>query len=248
MEIGKKSMHLAMATEPGKLIATVLMLVHFVLSWYVMSIVVLLRRNFGERYLSWVNIGFGLLAISLMSGFGNIVLSPANVHISHTIGIAYNIVVLASLYHRWVIWRRNKSGLMWHSYFSGYSWIQIPGISAETVQKWIEPILLLVLGSIAGHLHEPTLRLWLMVSGVAMLAHEQVAYFLQRQMILDMQDGIIEQRNWAQVMAGKDVRQTQGYTIAKSNLDVIAHNSDLRSAFETLPDDMKAILDKKEAA
>jgi hypothetical protein len=48
-------------------------------------------------------------------------------------------------------------------------------------------------------------------------------------------------------MSGKPVQQTQGYTIAKSNLTMLERTPEMKDAFQALPDDMKAILDKEAA-
>ena len=88
MKIGKVGARIAMATEPGKLVVGVLMLIHFVLSWFVMSVVVFLRKDYGSRYLSWINILFGMFAVSLFTGLGNWFLSEGG-HLSHTIEAAY---------------------------------------------------------------------------------------------------------------------------------------------------------------
>lgn len=62
-----------------------------------------------------------------------------------------------------------------------------------------------------------------------------------------MIDAQIESRNWAAVMSGKPVRQTQGYTIAESNVQLIKQEPDIQDAFAALPDDVKAIMDQEAA-
>ena len=71
---------------------------------------------------------------------------------------------------------------------------------------------------------------------------------MQRQQFLDMRDALIESQNWSGVMSGKPVQQTQGYTIAKSNLELLERSPEMKDAFSALPDDVKAILDKEVAA
>ena len=56
---------------------------------------------------------------------------------------------------------------------------------------------------------------------------------------------MIESKNWGAVMSGKPVQQTQGYTIARSNLDMVERSPELKGAFMALSDDMKAMLDKE---
>ena len=208
MKLGKVGAGFAMATQPGKLVFGILMLLHWILGWFVMSVVVFLRRQFGERYLSWLNILFGMTAIGFFTGFGNLLLSQGSSHLSYTIEIAYYSVVGLSVYHRVVIWRKNKAGKLWHSYNPGTSLIKIPGVSGETMAKWIEPAVLFLLAYIAGKFHDTPLRLWLIIGGFSLLVHEQVSFYMQRQQFLDMRDAIIESRNWGAVMSGSKRRAT----------------------------------------
>ena len=246
MKLGKVGARIAMAAEPGKLVVGLMMLGHWILGWFVVSVVVFLRKGFGSRYMSWINILFGMTAVSLFTGVGNWFLSEGG-HLSRMIEAAYYGVVGLSIYHRVVIWRKEKAGRLWHSYNPGESLIRIPGVSEETVAKWIEPAVLFALAYVANMFHDAPLRLWLLIGGFALLVHEQVSYHMQRQTLLDMQDALIEQKNWSAVMSGKPAQQTQGYTIAKSNLELLERSPEMRDAFSALPDDVKAILDKEAA-
>lgn len=247
MKLGKAGANFAMATEPGKMVAGIMMLIHWILGWFVMSVVVFLRRQFGERYLSWINILFGMTAVGLFTGLGNWFLSQGSSHLSYTIEAAYYGVVGLSVYHRVVIWRKNKNGVLWHSYNPGTSLIQIPGVAEETIAKWIEPGVLFALAYVAGKFDDTPLRLWLLIGAFALLVHEQVSAYMQRQDFLNLRDAMIESRNRSAVMSGKPVQQTQGYTIARSNLEMLERTPELRDAFMELPDDLKAILDKEAA-
>jgi hypothetical protein len=110
MKLGTTAKHIAMATEPGKLVFGILMLLHWILGWFVMSVVVFLRKNFGERYLGWLNILFGMTAVGIFTGFGNVILSQGQAHLSHTIEFAYYGVIGLSEYHRVVIRRLGNCG------------------------------------------------------------------------------------------------------------------------------------------
>ena len=247
MKLGKVGFTYAMATEPGKLVFGILMFIHWVLGWFVMSVVVFLRKDFGERYLSWLNILFGMTAIGFFTGIGNVIFSQNASHLSWTIELAYYGVIGLGVYHRVMIWRKNKRGAMWHSYNPGDSLIKQPGVSSETVAKWIEPFLLFAMAYVAEKFHDSPLRLWLTIGGFALLVHEQVSFYMQRQQFLNMRDAMIESKNWSAVMSGKPVQQTQGYTIAKSNLDMLNRNPEMQDAFSALPNDVRGILDKEAA-
>jgi hypothetical protein len=247
MKLGKAGASFAMATEPGKMVFGILMLLHWILGWFVMSVVVFLRRNFGERYLSWLNILFGMTAVGFFTGLGNLILSQRSSHLSYTIELAYYAVVSLSVFHRVIIWRKNRRGELWHSYNPGTSLIRIPGVPEEVVAKWVEPGVLFALAFMAGKFGDTPLRWWLLIGSFALLVHEQVSYFMQRQQFLNLRDALIESKNWGAVMSGKPVQQTQGYTIAKSNLTMLERTPEMKDAFQALPDDMKAILDKEAA-
>lgn len=247
MKLGKVGFTYAMATEPGKLVFGILTLVHWILGWFVMSVVVFLRRDFGERYLSWLNILFGMTAIGFFTGIGNLLLSQGSTHLSWAIELAYYGVIGLGVYHRFIIWRKNKRGQLWHSYSPGSSLIRLPGVSVETIAKWIEPLVLFVMAFVAAELHDAPLRLWLIIGGFALLVHEQVSFYMQRQQFLDMRDAMIESRNWGAVMSGKPVEQTQGYTIAKSNRDILNGTPGLKDGFAGLSDEMKGIMDEEVA-
>ena len=231
MKLGKAGLSFATATEPGKLVFGILMLIHWVLGWFVMSVVVFLRKNFGERYLSVVNILFGMTAVGLFTGLGNLLLSQGSSHLSYAIEFAYYGVVGLSVYHRFVIYRKNKAGKLWHSWNPGESLIKLPGVSEETVARWVEPGVLFALSLVAEKMGDAPLRILLLIGSFSILVHEQVSYFMQRQQFLDMRDSMIESRNWSAVMSGEPVEHTQGYTIAKSNLEMLERSPELKDAF-----------------
>jgi len=226
MRIGKVGARFAMGTSAGQIVAGLMMLIHWILSWFVVSVVVLLRMDFGERYLSWINILFGISAVGLFTGFGNVILSQGQSHVSYTIEIAYSVVLIASVYHRVAIWRKNQRGEVYHSLNPGTSLIKLPWITEEAVAKWVEPAVLLMGSYIAGEMNDYPLKLWLLVSGIGLLVHEQISYFMQRSQFLDMRDAMIESRNWAAVIKGRPAQQCQGYHIAQSNLAILGDVKD----------------------
>ena len=247
MKLGKVGAGLAMATSAGKMIAGIMAIIHWVLGWFVASVVPFLRTNMGERYFSWINLMFGMTAVGLFTGLGNVILSQGQTHLSWTIELAYYGVLGLGVYHRFVIYRKNKRGVLWHSYCPGISLIRLPGVSVETVAKWIEPAVLFALAYIAGQFHDRPLCLWLNIGGFALLVHEQVAYYLQRQQLLDARDAMIESKNLGAVMAGRPMAQTAGYTIATSNLAIIEQSPEVKDSFSGLPNELRGIMDEVKA-
>ena len=120
-------------------------------SWITLFIValswpweMLLRRNFGERY---VNLGTILLPgfiLAFSIGVSTDV-PDASALFLMIYGTAF---VLMCCWHKVVIWKRNRRGEEWYSYSNGESrlfWNRL-GIGDMTASQYIEPILGMVLG------------------------------------------------------------------------------------------------------
>lgn len=221
MQIGKAVGKVATATSAGALVAGIFSLIYIALSFFVVSIVVFLRKDFGMRYLSVMNIFFGMFAIGWFTGVGNFIFSIGQDHVSYAIGIAYYGMIALAIYHRWSMRKKERNGQVMHSLYPGTSLIRLPGVSHETMAKWIEPALVILCGYIAGKMHDNPLRLWLMISGIGLFVHEQIAFHLQRENFLNMRDAMIESRNWSAAIQGKPAEQSQGYTIAASNREIL---------------------------
>ena len=178
MKLGKVGLKVAMSTGPGQLVMGFLSLIHWVLGWFVMSVVVFVRKDFGERYLSWVNIMFGAVAVGLFCGLGNMFISwKHGTEISRMIGVAYNLFLLCAIIHRVKIWRRNKRGEQWHSYNPGVSIFRIPRVSLETQSKWIDPAIIWTISVITYNLNDHTVTNWLQIGSLSLIIHEQVSYY-----------------------------------------------------------------------
>lgn len=269
MKIGKTSHQIALQQDGYQKLVSILMLMHFVASWFVMSVVVFLRRDFGERYLSWVNLLFGYMIVAFFGGFGNAVIAYASGEsASQIIGPFALAFIGLSIYHRRRIQKRIKTGIEWHSRYSGTPllktldtsgkpWLKhITSLDEETINKWIEPGLILLLAILARNLHSTPMAVWLFLSGFSLLLHEHISYYLQREWVLDGQDARIEARYYQEAVAGKPAQETAGYTIARSHREIInatratkaepEHETKAADPFETLSPDLKNIMDKGE--
>jgi hypothetical protein len=247
MRIGKAGRNIAFAVyTPWKYLEAVFAIFHWIMSWFVASTVVWLRKDFGERYLGWLNLMFGWTAIGLFTGFGNWALSAlSGERPSVLIEYVYLGCVGLGIYHRVIINRKNKAGVQWHSLYSGTSHLERAGfkVSTETLQKWIEPGILIILAWMFRRFHSTPMAAWLFVSGLALALHEQMSSFHVRQDFLDKSDARIEAHFWQSAMAGKPAQETAGFTIAQSNRDLFNSRPDIGNPFDRLSPDLKNIMD-----
>src|ERR1700736_4556127 len=147
MKLGKTGRQIALSFEPWQYLESLAVIVHFILGWFAISAVVFLRRDFGERYLSWINLFFGYMAAGLFTGLGGWLIS-AWMHESAS-GLMPLLLMgffAMSGYHRWQIHKKNKQGIRWFSMNSGtpllmkFSDHPLLGkygpLSEEVINKW----------------------------------------------------------------------------------------------------------------
>jgi hypothetical protein len=159
--IVKEGLRLSRMTKTGRIGELIVSVVLFICSWFVISVVPFLQRNFGERYLSWINLYFGYTAVAtFMFGGAFIPGSPDGYvvpflpfPVSIPMLLCYLAFIVLSLAHRLLIWKRNHVGEEWHSFSQGESWLgdilanrdkdgrirSRP--SEELIHRWGEPIL-----------------------------------------------------------------------------------------------------------
>ena len=230
----------------------VLALLSFVSGCFAISIVPFIRKDFGERYLSWLNLFFGYTIVANFMFLGSMLMGLAGAFLGLRLGgmplmqLFWLAFIGLSIYHRRVIARRNKAGEKWHSMYLGTSILPLP-FSRETVYKFAEPGLVIFAGwMISGLASLP--GWWLMIAGGALFVNNHIVYHNQRQAILDIRDAEIEARNISKAFAGKPASETGGLVVAESNIDLIRQDAGLQEAFGNLSPELKAVLDGKQGA
>src|ERR1039457_1624984 len=68
--IVNEGLRLSRMEKTGRIGELIVSVVLFVCSWFVLSVVPFLRRNFGERFLSWGNLWFGYTAVATFMFIG----------------------------------------------------------------------------------------------------------------------------------------------------------------------------------
>lgn len=248
MKLGKTGRKIAMSFEPWQQLEALAMILYWVCGWFVMSVVVFFRKDFGERYLSWINLFFGYIVVGLFTGSALSLWNASNGSpVSAIMGAFYLAFVAASIAHRVAISRKNKAGQEWHSLYSGTPLLPVP-VPTEIMNKWVEPALLGLLGILMTLLHIGMIAIWLFIAALALALHEQISYHLQRQQLLDLRDARIEAKYWQAAMSGKPAKESKGFVIASSNIELLDRSPGLRDAFSSLAPELQSIMDRPEAA
>ena len=225
----------------------IMALLSFVSGCFAISIVPFIRKDFGERYLGWLNLFFGYTVVANFLFLGSIVAGIGGAFLHIGIGGAPFMELFwlgfvgLSIYHRREIARKNKAGEKWHSMYLGTSILPLP-FSREFVYKFAEPGLVIGAGWLLSGIS--TLPgVWLMIAGSSLFINNHLIYHKQRQAILDIRDAEIEARNMSKAFAGRPAQETGGLLVAESSMDLIRQDAGLKEAFSNLSPELKDVLD-----
>lgn len=206
------------------------------------SVVPFLRKDFGERYLGWLNLYFGYSVVTCFVLFGNVLSAFSRHGSSSTMMPLFGFAFIGmSLYRRLEIAQKNNAGIEWHSMYLGTSLLPLP-CSREMILKFFEPALVFVAGCILKNISS-SVGLWLMLSGLSLLINNHIVFYNERQAILDLRDAQIEAKYFSPAMRGKPARETAGFVVAESSIKLIGKDARLQRAFDDLSVELKSLLD-----
>jgi hypothetical protein len=222
-------------------------LVLWILDCIAVNVFTLIRSHFGERFMTVINWFFGSAMMSTFMIFSLFTEGPKSVTLRVLWGPA---VLLALLYHLWVIRRKNKRGIEWHSYSSGIPHLlRVPVIAryvpVEIVEKWLEPAAVFAVAYVIRWIDQG-FGIMLSIVAAVLCLRAFVGYYLERQQFLDQRDARIMSKYMNAVMEGRPAEETAGFTIARSNRELI--EQEIRATTEaprqrTIPDAVNAMLD-----
>jgi hypothetical protein len=230
----------------------VLAMLGLVSGCFAVSVVPFIRKDFGERYLGWLNLFFGYSVMATFMSMALLVAGLAGPFFHTGIGGAglmqlfWLAFIGLSIYHRREIARKNKAGLKWHSMYLGTSILPLP-FSREVVYKFAEPGVVMLAGWLLSGISSLT-GWWLMIAGSALFISNHLVYYKQRQAILDIRDAEIESRNMSKAFAGRPANETGGLFVAESSMELIREDTDLKEAFGNLSPELKEVLDEVRGA
>jgi|GEM_PF-2288674 len=219
---------------------------------FAVSVVPFIRKDFGERYLGWLNLFFGYTVMACFMSTALLIAGLAGPFFRVGIGgvgmmqLFWLAFIALSIYHRREIARKNKVGEKWHSMYLGTSILPLP-FSREFVYKFAEPGLVILAGwLLSGVASMP--GWWLMIAGASLFISNHLVYHKQRQAILDIRDAEIESRNMSKAFQGHPANETNGLFVAESSVDLIRQDAGLQEAFANLSPELKQVLDEVHGA
>lgn len=240
MKLLKQTDNLASRFDAWRQFQWVLALCQLLSNMFTMSAVVFIRRDFGERYLSPVNLFFGYSVVAPLALGGSLISIGGSGGFSAAMVIVWLGFVGTSIYHRLEIRRKNRQGLPWHSMYMGESLLPLP-VSAEKMHKIVEPLVFLV-GALVLFKVTAVLAIWMALCSVSLLVNNHLVYHFERERFLDTRDAQIEAKSLGDALAGRPARETSGFVFAESNVQMVRADATLSHAFNALSDELKGVL------
>lgn len=202
------------------------------LSWMATSWEVFLRRDFGERYFSWLRASLcGLLLVSYLSFFAMVQQSTPRTVVYAVFIWLVGAASLAQLARIW--WRTMIERQLWHSMCFGVSWFTVifqrlnlwalqqpmirPIAEALPVDQWflyrfIEPAIAIAL-SLPVLALDPVLGCWMLFAAMSLAVKNMFTYQEMRNQIMDLIDAQIEKVAVPAALAGWSQQHTAGISL-----------------------------------
>jgi len=205
-----------------------------VLGWISVTLEVPIRREFGERYLSWTRVflawfamGFFDFAREIPGLVRGMIPFSQRTFVDHLHPWFWQGFIVLYLIHRLRIWHRKRQGIQWHSQSFGISWLEflpwellahIPLVGRYividdwTLYRWIEPGVCFLAG-LAIRQFSPATSSWILLASVALFIKNQLVYFATLGRFLDVIDARIEAANLTGALSGRSKRDTAGFSV-----------------------------------
>jgi hypothetical protein len=243
MKLYGEARELLKGTDQWKMFEIALSIVSLVTGCFAISVVPFIRKDFGERYLGWLNLFFGYTVVANFTFLGSMIAILTRQGGSQLMFVFWLAFIVMSFYRRWEIHRKNNAGIAWHSMYMGTSILPLP-ISKEKIYKFVEPAIVYGVGhtlwAFSGQV-----GLWLMIAAVALFINNHIVFYNERRAMLDMRDAQIESKYLSAALSGKPANETAGFVVAESNVKLMKQDAGLKEAFEKLSPELGNVLDSK---
>jgi hypothetical protein len=241
MRLYNETRELLKGTEQWKMYEWALALLSLISGCFSISVVPFIRKDFGERYLGWINLFFGYTVVANFFFLGNLIGMITRRGGSQLMGVFWFAFIAMSIYRRREITAKNNAGVEWHSMYFGTSLLPLP-FSQEKIYKFFEPAMVFALGHLLWTF-SGQVGLWLMISAVALLINNHIVFYNERRAILDMRDAQIEAKYFGAALAGKPASETAGFVVAESSIKLMKEDAGLKEAFAKLAPELSSVLD-----
>jgi len=246
MRLYGETRELLKGTQSWHVYEVCLSVIGLIAGCFAVSVVVFVRKDFGERYLSWLNLSFGYTVVANFTFLGSMFAFLTRWGGQQFMALFWLAFIAMSLYRRWEIARKNNAGVEWHSMYMGTSLLPLP-FSEEKIYKFFEPALVFGAGYMLYNL-SGQVGVWLMISAVALFICNHIAYYNERRAMLDMRDAQIEAKYFSAALSGKPVTETGGFVVAESSIKLMGQDARLKDAFANLSPELKEVLDAEQGA
>lgn len=218
-------------------------LVLLVTSAVAFPVEMLIHYRIGERYLTFVSYLLGAFVVSLTQ----LLHEP----MSHLFSGMYTIAIVV---HWWMIKRRNKRGIRWHSRSMGLSWPIFDRLKQNhwRVYQIVEPGMIGIVGLIM--LKTGNDFGWYLIAAAACIVVKTAMFYAaERAKILDAIDQQIESEHMATAIGGdRHPRETEGFIVPGSaqwtpEERAIAKSS-ISAAYANLDPALKSLVEPKVTA
>src|SRR5580658_8920153 len=169
MKLYNQTRELVKGSEQWKMFEWALAILSLVSGCFAISVVPFIRRDFGERYLGWLNLFFGYTVVANFFFLGNVISMLTRHGGSQLMGVFWLAFMVMSVYRRREITARNNAGVEWHSMYIGTSLLPLP-FSSEKIYKFFEPAIVFGIGYFLWN-YSGLVGLWLMISPPAPFVH-----------------------------------------------------------------------------
>jgi hypothetical protein len=145
MRLYREAREILKGTDQWKMYEWALAFLSLVSGCFSISVVPFIRKDFGERYLGWLNLFFGYTVVANFFFLGNMIGMITRRGGSQLMGMFWLAFIAMSIYRRREITAKNNAGVEWHSMYIGTSLLPLP-FSQEKIYKFFEPALVYALG------------------------------------------------------------------------------------------------------
>ncbi len=248
MRLYNESREIFKRTQQWQMFELVLAVLSLVSGCFSVSVVPFIRKDFGERYLSWLNLFFGYTVVAnfmflgtLLTGISGMFYRRRPDSSPQLMFLFWLAFIAMSLYRRWEIHRKNNAGVEWHSMYAGTSILPLP-VSQEKMYKFFEPAFVFAVGHVVWNI-SGQVGLWLTLSAIALFINNHIIYYNERRALLDIRDAGIEAKYMSAALSGKPARETAGFVVADSSVKLMHQDTGLKDAFANLPPEVSSMLD-----
>lgn len=194
----------------------------------------LVRHEFGERYVSLNRIVFAFLSMHAFRFVFVFVLMLSNFSLAPSLfgggspRISFSattplftllsiLVLVTGVWHMWRVFYRARKDIPWHSMSFGVSrlrfFARLAGINDWVLYRFVEPFLFIALGFGLYQTLDRLTGAWMMVSGLSLFIKNQMVFAEQRNRYLDTIDAKIESKYMGAAQAGASKKETAGYEV-----------------------------------